>query len=54
MYKRQDIAEAVGQVFAPSSKVRFGSSGRSLRNDERWKVADEILPFDPREMEAVR
>lgn len=51
---RPDIAEAISEAFRPNAKVRFGPRTASLRNDERWKVADTILPFDPREMEAVK
>ncbi len=51
---RPDIAGAIMESGAPTAKVRFGPRTSSLRNDERWKVADTLLPFDPREMEAVR
>lgn len=51
---RPDIAGAIMGSGAPSAKVRFGPRAASLRNDERWKVSDTLLPFDPREMEAVR
>ena len=51
---RPDIAEAIMESGAPTAKVRFGPRTGSLRNDERWKVADTLLPFDPREMEALR
>jgi len=46
-------AAALKSVFAPKTKVRFGSSGKALRNDEHWKVSDRLLPFDPRRMEAL-
>lgn len=51
---RPDVADAIMEAGAPSAKVRFGPRTGSLRNDERWKVADTLLPFDPREMEKVR
>lgn len=51
---RPDAAKAIGDAFSPKSKVRFGGRGKATRNDERWLVSDTILPFDPREMEAVR
>ena len=51
---RPDIADAIMEAGAPAAKVRFGPRTGSLRNDERWKVADTLLPFDPRDMEAVR
>ncbi len=51
---RPDISEAIMESGAPTAKVRFGPRETSMRNDERWKVADTLLPFDPRKMEAVR
>lgn len=51
---RPDIAEALLKQFKPKTKVRFGTASKSIRNDERWKVADTLLPFDPRKMESVR
>lgn len=51
---RPDIAHAIKGTRPPVSKVRFGPKTASKRNDERWKVVDTLLPFDPREMEAVR
>ena len=51
---RPDIADAIARLGAPTAKVRFGPRRSSIRNDERWKVADTVLPFDPKEMESVR
>ena len=51
---RPDIAGAIERMGAPTAKVRFGPRQHSIRNDERWKVADTMLPFDPRKMESVR
>ena len=50
---RPDIAKEVGRDFNPRSKTRFGARAPAKRNDERWKVSDTILPFDPRDLEAV-
>lgn len=50
---RPDIAERIGEGFDPRSKARFGPRASALRNDERWKVSDTLLPFDPREFEVV-
>ena len=46
-------AVEIGRDFEPKSKTRFGPRSNALRNDERWKVSDTLLPFDPRELEAV-
>ena len=51
---RPDVARAIGDAVVRPPKVRFGPRTRSVRNDERWGVADTLLPFDPREMEDVR
>lgn len=50
---RPDVANAVMEMIPPCSKVRFGT-GSAVRNDERWRVSDSTLPFDPRKMEKVR
>ena len=49
---RPDVADAIMSELPPHSRVRFGR-GPSRRCDERWLIADAILPFDPRKMEAV-
>jgi hypothetical protein len=51
---RPDIANAIMEGGAPTAKVRFGPRRPSVRNDERWKIADTVLPFDPEDMEASR
>lgn len=51
---RPDVADAIQCVFTPRSKIRFGTTGKTIRNDEQWMVADATLPFDPREMEILR
>lgn len=50
---RPDIAKLISKEFVPKSKTRFGTRTAALRNDERWKISDTILPFDPRELEPV-
>lgn len=50
---RPDLAERIAEGFEPRSKVRFGPRAKAIRNDERWKVSDTLLPFDPRKLEAV-
>ena len=50
---RPDLTVEIGRDFEPKSKTRFGPRSNALRNDERWKVSDTLLPFDPRELGAV-
>jgi hypothetical protein len=47
---RPDLA---GQITGPSTKTWFGPRSRVIRHDSRWQVADTLLPFDPRNLEAV-
>jgi hypothetical protein len=47
---RPDIA---GQITGPSTKTWFGPRRMVVRHDSRWQVADTLLPFDPRSLEAV-
>ena len=51
---RPDISAAISLAMGPVSKVRFGPRAPSRRNDERWGIADTLLPFDPRDLEDVR
>lgn len=51
---RPDIAKSIETVCKPRAKIKFGTKGKALRNDERWMVSDSVLPFDPRKMESVR
>lgn len=47
---RPDVAE---QVTGPSTKTWFGGRGKIIRHDNRWQIADTLLPFDPRILESV-
>jgi predicted transcriptional regulator of viral defense system len=47
---RPDLA---AQITGPSTKTWFGPRSRVIRHDSRWQVADTLLPFDPRNLEAV-
>ena len=50
-----DASDAIyDSIPKPSSKIRFGARKQSLRNDEKWKIADTELPFSPKEMEKVK
>lgn len=42
---RPDIAQ---HIEAPATKTWFGPRRQLVRHDNRWLVADTILPFDPR------
>jgi hypothetical protein len=47
---RPDIVE---QFTGPSTKTWFGPRRTVIRHDSRWQVADTLLPFDPRTLEAA-
>ena len=50
-----DASNAILDVIQkPVSKIRFGPRKRALRNDEKWKISDTVLPFSPNEMEKVK
>lgn len=47
---RPDIAR---RVKPPATKTWFGPRRALIRHDNRWLVADTILPFDPRTLRAA-
>ena len=47
---RPDIAD---QLTVPSTKTWFGPRRKVVRHDSAWQIADTLLPFDPRGLEAV-
>ncbi len=50
-----DASDAIyDSIHRPTSKIRFGARKQSIRNDEKWKVSDTVLPFSPKEMEKVK
>ena len=49
-----EAAESIAEIISTSSKIRFGPRTKALRNDEKWKISDTILPFDPAELEKVK
>ncbi len=50
-----DAADAIYECISkPPSKIRFGTRKTSIRNDEKWKIADTELPFSPIELEKVK
>jgi hypothetical protein len=47
---RPDIA---GQIIGPSTKTWFGPRRTVVRHDSHWQIADTLLPFDPRSLQAA-
>lgn len=47
---RPDIA---ARIAGPRTKTWFGPRRKVVRHDNRWQVADTLLPFDPRALEPV-
>jgi predicted transcriptional regulator of viral defense system len=48
-----DLAERIFSLFPPGSKTWFGPRAKLKRHDNHWQIADTLLPFDPRKLEAV-
>jgi len=49
-----EAAEAIYKSFTVKSKIRFGRRDQpSIRNNEKWKIIDTVLPMNPKEMEKV-
>jgi len=48
---RPDVAETLFKKNTPSCKTWFGPRVPLLRHDNKWLIADTLLPFNPREME---
>lgn len=50
-----DASDAIYKsIPKPTSKIRFGARNQSIRNDEKWKISDTVLPFSPKELEKVK
>jgi hypothetical protein len=47
---RPDIA---ARIAGPKTKTWFGRRRKIVRHDNRWQVADTLLPFDPRTLGRV-
>ncbi len=45
--------EIAAQLTVPSTKTWFGPRRKLIRHDSHWRIADTLLPFDPRSLEAV-
>jgi hypothetical protein len=50
---RPDLALTLASSTSIRGKTWFGPRRRLLRHDNRWQVADTLLPFDPRDSERV-
>lgn len=48
---RPDLAD---RLTVPSTKTWFGPRRKVVRHDSHWQIADTLLPFDPRTLEALR
>lgn len=47
------MPDIAGQIAGPQTKTWFGPRRPLVRHDNRWQVADTLLPSDPRDLEAV-
>ena len=50
---RPDIADVIYKRDTPKYKTWFGPRVPLLRHDNKWLIADTMLPFDPRKMDAL-
>jgi len=50
---RPDITEILYQQYTPKNKTWFGPRAPLLRHDNKWLIADTMLPIDPRKMSVV-
>lgn len=51
---RPDISKKIYEKKKPVSKVRFGPRQPSIRNNEKWKIADTILPYNPEDLNEAK
>jgi len=49
---RPDLAELIYAMFPPQTKTWFGPRKKLRRHNNRWLVADTLLPFDPTDPES--
>jgi len=47
---RPDVADYIHKRYTPACKTWFGSRVSLLRHDNKWLIADTMLPFDPRKL----
>lgn len=51
---RPDLAAAVADAYETQAVAKMGVSETPIRYDRKWMVADALLPFAPKELEAVK
>jgi predicted transcriptional regulator of viral defense system len=51
---RPDLAGFIGELSPPRYKTWFGPRARLRRHDNHWQIADTLLPFNPKDLEATR
>lgn len=51
---RPDVAAIIYAEYKPKSKTWFGPRQKLLRHDNKWLVADTILPFDAARLEIAK
>ena len=51
---RTDISELIYKEYKPNYKTWFGSRSKLLRHDNKWLIADTLLPFDPGRLENIK
>jgi hypothetical protein len=51
---RPDLSDRIFERFPPQYKTWFGPRGPLHRHDNRWLIADTLLPFDPKKLEENR
>ena len=50
---RKDISDLVYEKYRPKNKTWFGPRRGLLRHDNKWLIADTLLPFDPSRLEGT-
>lgn len=54
-YLLQAMRPDISSLIPPgTTKTWFGPRGPLLRHDNRWMIADTLLPFDPRNLQPAR
>jgi len=47
---RPEVADYIHNRYTPTCKTWFGPRVSLLRHDNKWLIADTVLPFDPRKL----
>jgi len=50
---RPDLSELIYTEYKPKNKTWFGPRRKLLRHDNKWLIADTMLPFDPERLQSV-